>query len=216
VTTTATDTPAHPLLRGWLHVAGAIVLAGCSPILIVRTHTWSQVGWVLCYLIGVEVMLVTSALYHRGRWSPSQRRAFRRADYSAIYLAITGSYLAICGLTMHGTIRLVVLLIECGGAAIGIVGRQLKLDAKRWINTVPFLLVAWAAVAVMPQIYRGGGPLCFSLIVVGGTAYTAGAIAFAFKRPHLAPRVFGFHELFHASTLIGVGCTFGAIYVALR
>jgi hemolysin III len=216
VTTTATATPTRPLLRGWLHVAGAVILPGCSPILIARAHSWSQVGWVLCYLIGVEIMLVTSALYHRGRWSPPQRRAFRRADYSAIFLAITGSYLAIAGLTMHGTIRLVLLLIECGGAAIGIVGRQLKLDTKRWISTVPFLLVAWAAVAVMPQIYRGGGPLCFSFIVAGGLAYTAGAIAFAFKRPHLAPRVFGFHELFHAATLIGVGFTFCAIYVALR
>jgi hemolysin III len=216
VTTVAPPAPTPPLLRGWLHVAGAVALVGCSPILLVRSHTWSQVGWVVCYLVGVEVMLITSALYHRGHWSPSQRRAFRRADYSAIYLAITGSYLAIAGLTMHGTIRLVLLLIECVGAAIGIVGRQLKLDTKKWVSTVPFLLVAWAAVAVMPQIYRGGGPLCFSFIVAGGLAYTAGAIAFAFKRPRLSPRVFGFHELFHASTLLGVGFTFCAIYVALR
>lgn len=216
MTTVESPTPTSPLLRGWLHVAGAVILPACSPILLLRASTWAQVGWVLCYLIGVEAMLVTSALYHRGRWSPSRRRAFRRADYSAIFLAITGSYLAIAGLTMHGTIRLVLLLIECGGAAIGIAGRQLNLDTKRWVSTVPYLAVAWAAVAVMPQIYRGGGPWCFAFVVAGGLAYTLGAVAFAFKWPQLSPRIFGFHELFHASTLIGAGMTFGAIYVALR
>jgi hemolysin III len=216
VTTTATATPTRPLLRGWLHVAGALVLAGCSPLLIIRAQTGSQVGCVLCYLVGVEAMLITSALYHRGRWSPSVYRAFRRADYSTIFLAITGSYLAIAGLTMHGTIRLVLLLVECGGAAVGIAGRQLKLDTNLWIGNVPYLLVAWAAVAVMPQIYRGGGPLCFSFVVAGGLAYTLGAIAFAFKRPRLVPHVFGFHEFFHASTLLGAGFTFCALYVALR
>jgi len=206
----------RPLLRGWLHVAGAIVLAGSSWILLTRAHTWSQVAWVLCYLVGVESMLVTSALFHRVRWSPPHRRAFKRADHSAIFLAITGSYLALAGLTMHGTIRLVLLLVVAGGAVVGITIRQLALDAPKWVNTLPYLVVGWAAVAVMPQIYRGGGPLCFSLVVGGGLAYTLGALAYAFKRPRLVPRVFGYHELFHAGTLVGAGLNFWALGVALR
>jgi hemolysin III len=189
---------------------------GFSPILLVEAHTWAQVGWVLCFLVGVESMLVTSALFHRVRWSPSHRRVFRRADHSAIFLAITGSYLAIAGLTMHGTIRLVLLLVVAGGAAVGIAIRQLALDTPKWVNTLPYLVVGWAAVAVMPQIYRGGGPPCFTLVVGGGLAYTLGALAYALKRPVLSPRVFGYHELFHAGTLIGAGLNFWAISVALH
>jgi hemolysin III len=203
-------------LRGWLHAAGAIILVACSPILLARAHNWAQVGWVLCYLVGVESMLVTSALFHRVRWTAPHRRAFKRADHSAIFLAITGSYLAIGGLTMHGTIRLVLLLVVVGGAAVGIAIRQLALDTPKWVNTLPYLVVGWAAVAVMPQIYRGGGPTCFVLVVAGGLAYTLGALAYALKRPKLAPRVFGYHELFHAGTLIGAGLNFWAIAVALR
>ncbi len=206
----------RPLFRGWLHVAGAIILAGCSPILLVEAHSWTQVGWILCFLVGVESMLVTSALFHRVLWSPSHRRAFKRADHSAIFLAIAGSYLALAGLTMHGAIRLVLLLVVAGGAVVGIAIRQLALDTPKWANTLPYLVVGWAAVAVMPQIYRGGGPLCFSLVVGGGLAYTLGALAYAFKRPKLSPRVFGYHELFHAGTLVGVGLTFWALSVALR
>lgn len=192
------------------------MLLGASPVLLVRARTWSQVGWVLCYLVGVETMLVTSALFHRVRWTASHRRALRRADHSAIFLAITGSYLALAGLTMHGTIRLVLLLVVCAGAAVGIAIRQLTLDTPKWVNTLPYLVVGWAAVAVMPQIYRGGGRWCFTLVVTGGLAYTLGALAYALKRPRLAPRVFGYHELFHAGTLVGAGLTFWALAVALH
>ena len=197
-------------------MAGAIVLPLCSPILFVEAHSWAQVGWVSCYLVGVEAMLVTSALFHRGRWTPARRRAFKRADHSAIFLAITGSYLAIAGLTMHGTIRLVLLLVVAAGAAVGIAIRQLTLDTPKWVNTMPYVVVGWMAVAVMPQIYRGGGPWCFALVVAGGLAYTLGALAYALKRPALSPRVFGYHELFHAGTLVGAGLNFWALSVALH
>ncbi len=206
----------RPLLRGWLHVIGAVALFGASPILFARAHTWSQVGWILCYVLGVEAMFITSALFHRVRWTPGHRRTLKRADHSAIFLAITGSYLAIAGLTMHGTIRLVLLLVVIAGAVVGVGVRQWALDAPKWVNTLPYLVVGWAAVAVLPQIYRGGGTECFILVVGGGLAYTLGALAYAFKRPQLSPRVFGYHELFHAGTLVGAGLNFWAIGVALH
>jgi len=99
---------------------------------------------------------------------------------------------------------------------VGIAIRQLALDTPKWANTLPYLVVGWAAVAVMPQIYRGGGPLCFALIVGCGVAYSTGAVFYATKHPRLAPQVFGYHELFHAFTVIGAALTFWALAVALR
>lgn len=160
-------------------------------------------------------MMLTSALFHRINWSPPHRRAWRRADHSAIFAAIAGSYLAIAGLTMHGTIRLVLLLVIGGGAIVGIAIRQLALDTPKWVNTLPYLVVGWAAVGVLPQIYRGGGETSFVLIIVGGLAYSVGAVFYGAKRPRLSPRVFGYHELFHACTLLGAGLTFAAIAVVL-
>ena len=208
--------PVKPLLRGWLHLGGAVVLFACSPILLVRARTWPQVAWVLCYVVGVGSMMITSALFHRVNWSPARRRAWKRADHSTIFLAITGSYLAISGLTMHGTIRVVLIIVISAGAVVGITIRQLALDTPKWVNTLPYLVVGWAAVTVMPQIYRGGGAVVFSLIVAGGLAYSVGAVFYGAKRPRLSPRVFGYHELFHACTLLGAGLHFAAIAVALR
>ena len=173
-------------------------------------------GWVLCYVLGVESMLVTSAIFHRVNWNPSARRKWRRADHSAIFLAISGSYLGIAGLTMHGTIRLVLLLVVGGGALTGIAIRQFALDAPKWANTLPYLVVGWAAVAVLPQIERGGGAACFALIVAGGAAYSVGAAFYGSKRPKLVPHIFGYHELFHAFTLLGAGLHFAALAAALH
>ncbi len=214
----ATMQGAHekPLMRGWLHVGGVVALLACSPILFARAHTWSQVLWASCYVVGVGSMMLTSALFHRVNWSPSKRRAWKRADHSTIFLAITGSYLGIAGLTMHGTIRLVLIIIIGSGALIGIAIRQLALDTPKWVNTLPYLVVGWAAVAVLPQIYRGGGATVFWLIVAGGLAYSVGAAFYGTKRPRLSPRVFGYHELFHAFTLIGAGLHFAAIALALH
>lgn len=212
----ASGASTRPVLRGWLHVVGAVALAACSPLLLLRAHDGAQVAWVSCYLVGVESMFVTSALFHRVRWTPPRRRALRRADHSAIFAAIAGSYLAVAGLTMHGTVRTVLLCVIGAGALVGVAIRQLALDTPKWVNTLPYLVVGWAAVAVLPQIYRGGGTECFALILGGGLAYTLGALAYATKRPALAPRVFGYHELFHAGTLIGAGLQFWALAVALR
>ena len=36
------------------------------------------------------------------------------------------------------------------------------------------------------------------LFAVGGVLYTVGAVVYASRRPNPWPRIFGFHEIFHA------------------
>jgi hemolysin III len=197
-------------------VAGALVLPLSSPVLFLRSNSWAQTGWILCYLVGVEAMFVASALFHRGHWSPARRRTLRRLDHAAIFVAITGSYLAVVGLTTHGTLRLVVLLVVATGSLVGAVVRVVTIDRPTWVNTMSYGVVSWTGVAILPQLYRGGGPLCFGLVFGAGVAYSLGALAYAAKWPPLWPRVFGYHELFHVGTLLGAALTFAGIAVALR
>ncbi len=218
-TTTNPDTAVFkpkPLWRGWIHTVGVFVLLALSPILWAKCRTSTQVEWVTCYVVGVGAMMTTSALFHRVKWSARGWNIMKRADHTAIFLAIAGSYLGIAGLTVHGTYRLVLLVIIGAGALIGVAIRQWALHAPKWANTLPYLISGWAAVGAMPQIYRGGGPICFVLIISGGVAYSVGAAFYGAKRPKLNPRVFGYHELFHACTIVGAGCHFAAIALALK
>ena len=208
--------PTKPLMRGWLHLVGVFVLFGASPILFLKAHSWAQVGWILFYVFGVGMMMGISAAFHRVNWNPVARRRMKRADHTGIFLAIVGSYLALAGLTMHGTVRWVVIVLIVSGAIIGIGIRNFALDAPKWANTLPYLVVSWTALAVMPQIYTGGGPTAFAFVVAEGVAYSTGAAFYGTQRPKLNPRVFGYHELFHACTILGAGCHFVALYFALH
>jgi len=206
----------RPLLRGWLHAAGAAALVVAFPIVIARTQTWSQVAWVSCYFVGVIAMMGTSGAFHLINHPPRRRRLLRRLDHTTIFLAIAGSYFAILGLTLHGTIRLVLLAIISIGSAVGITIRQVAHDAPKWAKTIPYLVVGWAAVAVIPQLARGGGVACLVWVLIGGVAYSVGATFYGAKKPRLNPRVFGYHELFHACTLVGAGAHLVALWLALR
>ena len=55
-------------------------------------------------------------------------------------------------------------------------------------------------------------PVAALLIALGGLQYTLGAAAYAFEKPRLWPRVFGYHELFHVA-VITASLTFYVIVV---
>ncbi len=98
------------------------------------------------------------------------------------------------------------LTLVWAGAAAGIVLRQVWLDAPQWAVAIPYVVVGWCPLVVAaPQLVRGLGWVGFALMLVAGAAYTTGALVYARKRPNPWPRVFGFHEVFHACTLVGAG-----------
>lgn len=210
------NTPPKPLLRGWLHGAGSVALLVALPFTVARCRTWADVGWVVAYFVGVFSMMAVSASYHLITHPPARRELLQRFDHTTIFFAIAGSYFAIAGLTMHGTIRTVLLVVITVGSLIGITIRQVAHDAPKWAKTLPYLVVGWSAMAVLPQIARGGGSACVLWVVVGGLAYSVGAVIYGAKRPNLSPRVFGYHELFHALTLVGAGSHLVALWLVLH
>jgi hemolysin III len=130
----------------------------------------------------------------------------RRADHSAIFVGIAGTATAVAGLALTGWAQVAVLTLVWAGAAAGIALRQVWLDAPQWAVAVPYVVVGWGPpVVAAPQLLHALGWLGFSLMLAAGAAYTAGALVYARKRPNPWPRVFGFHEVFHACTLVGAG-----------
>ena len=53
------------------------------------------------------------------------------------------------------------------------------------------------------------------LIAVGGIVYSLGAVAYALKRPGAHARRFGYHEVFHACTIVAALCHLVAIWLAV-
>ena len=112
-----------------------------------------------------------------------------------------GTYTAIAGLALPGADAPIVVGTVWAGALAGIVVRLSWLDAPKWAVALPFLLVGWVAAAVMPEMLHSLGGFGFSLVLAGGLLYTVGAVVYARKRPDPWPKVFGYHEIFHACVL---------------
>ena len=125
----------------------------------------------------------------------------RRFDHANIFLLIAGTYTPIAFNTMAGGWRVGVLAAVWALALAGIAVNTLPLALPRWLAVGLYLLTGWVALAALPEIAHELGRGALALLVLGGVLYTLGALAYGFKRPALWPRVFGYHELFHAFTI---------------
>ncbi len=197
------DGPVKPKLRGVLHEVAFFVSLVAGAALVWAAPTTSSKLLCLVYACSISLLFGVSALFHRHTWGPVGRRRMRRADHSTIFIAIAGSYTPVAGIALTGWARAAVLLLVWIGALVGITLRQLWLDAPKWVIALPYVVVGWAAVVVLPQLYRALGPTGFALLLAGGLAYSAGAVVYSLKKPDPVPGVFGYHEVFHACTIVG-------------
>jgi hemolysin III len=163
------------------------------------------------FAASASVMLGVSALYHRVTWSPRVRPWMRRADHAGIYLLIAGTYTPVGLLSMHGTLQRVVLAVVWSGAALAILAKLCWVRSPKWLSAVFGLTLGWVGVLALPQLERSAGAGAVAFLGAGGLAYSAGAIVYARRKPDLFPTVFGYHELFHALTLVALACQYVAI-----
>jgi hemolysin III len=201
----------RPRLRGVLHQAGFVIAVVLAPLLIVGADGGRRRLAAAVFAVSVAACFGASALYHRVTWTPSVRLWMRRVDHAGVYLLIAGTYTPVSLLALRGAWSTVVLTIVWVGAAAAIVLKFVWVAAPKWLATAIGLALGWVAVVALPQLIALLNPAAVILLVVGGLAYTAGAIVYARRRPDPAPTVFGYHELFHALTIVGVACQYAAI-----
>jgi hemolysin III len=193
----------RPLMRGWLHALGFVLICVAGPLLVARAPTAGSTVALAVYVISIAALFGVSATFHMIRWPPSARLRMRRADHSTIFIAIAGTYTAVAALALTGWAEVTILVVVWSGAIAGITLRQIWLDAPKWAVALPYVIVGWSAVLVIPQLVHALGGVGFALLLTGGAAYTFGAIVYARKSPDPWPRVFGYHEVFHLCTLVG-------------
>ena len=200
-----------PLLRGVLHQAAFFISLVTGALLIAGVGDERRRAAAAVFACAVAACFGASALYHRVTWTPRLRPWMRRVDHAGVYLLIAGTYTPVCLLVLHGAWRLAILLTVCIGAGAAIVLKFAWVDAPKWLAVALGIALGWVAVVALPQLAALLDPAAFALLCVGGLAYTAGAIVYARRRPDPLPAVFGYHEVFHALTIVAVACQYVAI-----
>ncbi|WP_322752679.1 MULTISPECIES: PAQR family membrane homeostasis protein TrhA [unclassified Frankia] len=206
----------RPRMRGWLHAGAFPVSVALGVIAVALASTFRARLAVGIYALSIALLFGTSALYHRKMWSTSRSRSLmKRLDHSMIFVFIAGTYTPLTLLALPPRTSRTILTIVWSGAAVGIGLRMLWLHSPRFLMVPLYIALGWVAVFVIPQLLHTAGVTTLVLIVVGGVLYSIGAIVYATRRPNPAPETFGYHEVFHAFTIVAAACHYIAVIFAI-
>jgi hemolysin III len=205
-----------PRWRGVQHQWAAVFALGAGTSLVALAPTTEARVASAIYTASLVLLFAVSAVYHRFQWTPAVRAWLRRADHASIFLLIGGTYTPVAMLALGGeTGRHLMIAIWCG-VAFGVLVSMLWPGAPKFVSAAIAVAVGWTIVPYISDVARALQPGEIWLIVVGGVSYTAGALAYAAKRPNPWPGEFGYHEVFHALTLVGAATHFAAVISIVR
>ncbi|MEO0049161.1 MAG: hypothetical protein RL556_493 [Actinomycetota bacterium] len=190
-----------PTWRGWIHAGVLPIVIAAGVVLIVLAHgttaKWASAIFFACSLL----LFGNSALYHRFNWKPRMKKILKRIDHANILLLIAGSYTPITLLALPRDKAFLLMWIIWGTAFLGIGFRVFWINAPRWLYVPIYIGMGWVALAYVVDFFAANVPMMV-LILSGGLAYTLGAICYATKWPNPSKKHFGFHEIFHAFTVL--------------
>ncbi|MGE5596141.1 MAG: PAQR family membrane homeostasis protein TrhA [Hyphomicrobiales bacterium] len=200
------------MLRGYLHLAAALVAPLALVTLVLRAE--SPRGYVGAAIFGTGLILLfaTSAAYHILPWLPRARAVVRRIDHSMIFVAVAALYTPFCLQALDDAWGIPMLVTIWSLAAAGIILKQVWFRAPGWLAVGTYVVIGWSALATTPKLVSALHAASVLTLLASGACFTIGAIVFASRRPNPLPRVFGYHEVFH--TLVTAGAALVYVVVA--
>ena len=152
-----------------------------------------------------------SAAYHRLARTARAQRLMRRLDHSMIFVLIAGTYTPVCLLALPSGWRYPLLGLVWALAVFGVAIKTWGTDTILNAGNGLYLVMGWLALVAMPVMLRTLSLWVIGLMVLGGVLYTIGAVMFFFRRPRLRPDVFGYHEVWHAFTVLAGASHFAMV-----
>jgi hemolysin III len=208
--------PEKPLLRGVSHQIAffAAVVAACA--LVLRSRSFEAAVAAGVFGASLALLFGTSALYHRVNWDPAQRQRMRRLDHAAIFILIAGGYTPLFALVPSSGGGHVALWVIWIGAAIGVVKSLLWAHAPKWVTALFCVTLGWTVVGYVVERAPAVGWLAVGMLIACGVIYSLGALVYALRRPDPFPKVFGYHEVFHAIVIVASVCLFAHVVLVIR
>ncbi len=212
----STASAAKPLLRGVSHQVAFFAAAVAAAWLAGVAKTPEAARASLVFGAALVALFGTSALYHRVNWSQKGRMRMRRLDHAAIFLLIAGGYTPLFALVPASHGGHAALLMIWVGAGLGIAKSLAWAHAPKWVTAILCVGLGWAVVGEVVDRAPVVGWTAIGMLVLSGSIYSLGALVYALKRPDPAPRVFGYHEVFHALVIVASACLFAHVVLVLR
>jgi len=197
----------NEVLNAVTHGVGAALSIAGLVILILQAHGEGgslRMTTFLVYGIILVLFYLASTLFHSLYFTRASH-VFQIFDHCAIYLLIAGTYTPFSLLVVGGKLGWWMFGIIWAMAVAGIVYKAIWLGKFQVLSTVIYVVMGWMCLMGIGPLYRGLGPVGFMLLLLGGVAFTAGAVLYSFKG---VP--FG-HVIWHLFVMLGTGLMYFSI-----
>ena len=163
---------------------------------------------------GTSMLLLysASATYHLA----SPRAFFHRLDRAMIYVLIAGTYTPFCLIELRSSWGIPLLVLGWGVAATAALLRLSQHPPAGWLNLGIYVALGWVGLVAAVPFATGSTLPVLTLVLFGGVLYSLGGIVHVAKRPDPIPHVFGYHEVFHALSVLAGIAFFLAVVEVLR
>jgi len=155
------------------------------------------------YGASLAFCLAASMCYHCARLGPAGTDLVERIDHVGVFVLIAGSYTPLAWNVLRGRWRSATLAaawLLTAGIAIQIAMHGAL--APAW-STGLCLAMGWGVVACFVELGRVLTRRQMAPLLLGGFAYTLGALLNVMRWPALVPGLFGPHDLFHVFVMVG-------------
>ncbi len=180
-------------------------------ILIYRTMGTKSYMVVPNLIFGVSTvsLFTASALWHSLKQNIHQEHLFQKLDEIMIFFMIVGTFTPIAYLYIPDMLRTWLLVLMWTLAASGSLMKIVSPLKNRTLSTMIYLGMGWMPVTAFRYLISNMPPPIFSLLILGGVFYSAGAAFYIIRKPDY------FHEIFHVMVVCGAICFYLVIYMSL-
>jgi hemolysin III len=176
--------------------------------------TQSGLALIAVTLFGVSMILLyaASTAYHSVFAKDKVIAFLRRIDHSMIFILIAGTYAPFCLITLNGTLGWFLFILINGLAALGVTFKLTLFHSPRWLSTSIYVGMGWLIIFFINDLAASLATGGMIFLILGGVAYTIGAVIYALKPKFLEFKYMGFHEIFHVFILFGSLFHFISVY----
>ncbi|MTV81192.1 PAQR family membrane homeostasis protein TrhA [Secundilactobacillus folii] len=197
----------NEVLNSVTHGIGvALAIAGLVILVIRAVHEGGAMRITAFSIYGALLVIfyLASTLFHSLYFTRASH-LFQIFDHSAIYLLIAGTYTPYCLVVIKGTLGWVIFSVIWVMAILGVIYKSIWLGKYQKVSTIIYVVMGWFCVLGFKQLYNGLGIPGFTLLVLGGVAFTVGAVIYSFKGIK-----FG-HVIWHLFVLLGTALMYFSV-----
>lgn len=179
---------------------GIVALVLCVVFAAVHGNGYGVVSGAI-YGVTMIILYTMSSIYHGLNPKRKAKKVFQVLDHCSIYLLIAGSYtpFALCTLREYNTaLGWTIFGVIWFVAILGIILNSIDIKKFRVFSMICYLVMGWCIVFrinLLPELLGTAG---FVLLLLGGLAYTIGAILYGLGKKHKY-----MHSVFHLFILLG-------------